>query len=74
LADEEAATRSDALGLTARERELLTLLAQQLSNRAIAQRLDGSERTVENHAASLFGKLGVASHADAAALARRHSS
>ena len=63
-------TRDDPLGLTAREREVLDLLAQQLSNRAIALRLHRSERTVENHVAALLGKLGVASRAEAAALAR----
>jgi DNA-binding CsgD family transcriptional regulator len=63
-------TRSDPLGLTAREREVLNLLALQLSNRAIADRLHRSERTVENHVAALLGKLGVASRADAAALTR----
>jgi DNA-binding CsgD family transcriptional regulator len=63
-------TRDDPLGLTAREREVLDLLAQQLSNRAIAERLHRSERTVENHVATLLGKLGVASRAEAAARAR----
>jgi DNA-binding NarL/FixJ family response regulator len=58
------------LGLTAREREVLNLLALHISNRAIADRLHRSERTVENHVAALLGKLGVASRADAAALAR----
>ena len=61
-------TRDDAQGLTAREREVLDLLAQRLSNRAIAQRLHRSERTVENHVAALLTKLGVATRADAAAL------
>ena len=61
-------TRVDPLGLTLREREVLDLLAQQLSNRAIAQRLHRSERTVENHVAALLGKLGVATRTDAAAL------
>ena len=65
-------TRDDALGLTAREREVLNLLALQLANRASAARLHRSERTVENHVAALLGKLGVASRADAAALARAH--
>ena len=62
-------TRDDSLGLTAREREVLDLLAQRLSNRAIAERLHRSERTVENHVAALLGKLGVATRAEAAALA-----
>jgi DNA-binding CsgD family transcriptional regulator len=65
-------TRVDPLGLTAREREVLDLLTQQLSNRAIAERLHRSERTVENHVSALLGKLGVASRADAAALVRAH--
>lgn len=63
-------TRDDPLGLTAREREVLELLAQQLSNRVIAERLHRSQRTVENHVAALLAKLGVATRADAAALAR----
>ena len=63
-------TRTDPLGLTARERQVLDLLARQLSNRAIAQQLHRSERTVENHVAALLGKLGVVGRADAAALAR----
>lgn len=63
-------TRGDPLGLTAREREVLDLLALQLSNRAIADRLHRSERTVENHVAALLGKLGVASRTEAAVLER----
>ena len=62
-------TRDDAQGLTAREREVLDLLAQRLSNRASAQRMHRSERTVENHVAALLAKLGVATRAEAAALA-----
>ena len=58
-------TRVDPLGLTTREREVLQLLAQRLSNRAIAERLHRSERTVENHVAALLGKLGVASRNEA---------
>ena len=61
-------TRDDPLGLTAREREVLELLAARLSNREIAQRLHRSERTVENHVAALLAKLQVATRADAAAL------
>jgi DNA-binding NarL/FixJ family response regulator len=62
-------TRDDPLGLTARERQVLDLLAQRLSNRDIAERLHRSERTVENHVAALLGKLGVASRDAAVARA-----
>jgi DNA-binding CsgD family transcriptional regulator len=65
-------TRVDPLGLTAREREVLLLLAQRLSNRAIAERLHRSERTVENHVAALLGKLGVASRSEAVERAGLH--
>ena len=65
-------TRVDPLGLTAREREVLQLLAQRLSNRAIAERLHRSERTVENHVAALLGKLGAASRTEAAERAGLH--
>ena len=63
-------TRDDPLGLTAREREVLDLLAERLSNRDIAQRLHRSERTVENHVAALLAKLGVRTRAEAAAAAQ----
>ena len=62
-------TRNDLLGLTARERQVLELLALRLSNRDIALRLHRSERTVENHVAALLGKLGVASRDEAVARA-----
>jgi DNA-binding CsgD family transcriptional regulator len=60
-----AATRGDPLGLTTREREVLELLAQRLSNGAIAARLHRSERTVENHVATLVAKLGASNRQDA---------
>jgi DNA-binding CsgD family transcriptional regulator len=62
-------TRDDPLGLTARERQVLELLALRLSNRNIALRLHRSERTVENHVAALLGKLGVGSRDEAVARA-----
>ena len=51
--------------LTARERELLALLAEGLTNRAIAARLSITERTVEHHITQIFMKLGLDEDRDA---------
>ncbi|RME84462.1 MAG: DNA-binding response regulator [Caldilineae bacterium] len=56
--------------LTEREREVLTLIAQGLTNRAIAERLVLSEKTVRNHVSNIFGKLQVADRAEAIIRAR----
>lgn len=57
--------------LTEREREVLELLAQGLSNKDIAQRLYLSVRTVEGHLVNVYGKLGVHSRTEAALYAVR---
>jgi DNA-binding NarL/FixJ family response regulator len=46
-------------GLTSREREVLSLVAEGLSNTAIANRLFVVERTVEAHTTQIFRKLGL---------------
>src|SRR5262245_35702288 len=56
--------------LTARERQVLALMADGLSNADIAERLRISEKTVRNFASSLFEKLGVRSRAQAIVFAR----
>ncbi|MBV9280543.1 MAG: helix-turn-helix transcriptional regulator, partial [Chloroflexi bacterium] len=51
--------------LTAREAEVLGLLAGAASNREIAERLVISPRTVETHLANIYGKLGVRGRTEA---------
>ncbi len=58
--------------LTAREREVLALLAQGLDNEAIAERLVVTKRTVQNHVSNIYGKLGLTSRTAAALYAIRH--
>ena len=58
------ATRTDPLGLSARERCVFGLLQTGLSNRAMAQRLHRSERTVEHHVSAVLAKLGITSRAE----------
>jgi DNA-binding CsgD family transcriptional regulator len=58
-----------AAGLTAREVEVLRLVAGGATNRAIAEQLVLSERTVDRHVSNIFAKLGVSSRTAAAAYA-----
>ncbi len=59
--------------LTARERQIASLVAAGLSNRAIADRLVISERTAQNHVQHILGKLDFANRAQIAAWASRQS-
>jgi DNA-binding NarL/FixJ family response regulator len=56
--------------LTAREREVLDLIAKGLNNQAIANRLSISEKTVRNHISNIFNKLQVVDRAQAIVKAR----
>lgn len=56
--------------LTAREREILELVARGLNNQAITQRLVLSPKTVRNHVSNIFSKLQVADRAEAIVRAR----
>jgi DNA-binding CsgD family transcriptional regulator len=66
-----AAARRSPAGLTAREAEILDLLAAGLGNRQIADRLYLSARTVEHHVSAVLRKLEVRTRGEAAAAAAR---
>ena len=65
-----AQSDGDAI-LTARELEVLALLAEGASNKVIARRLGISVHTAKFHVASLCGKLGASSRTEAVTLAAR---
>jgi DNA-binding NarL/FixJ family response regulator len=67
-----AASGGEAHGLTGRELEVLRLVASGRTNRAIAERLSISERTVERHVSNIFNKLRVSSRTAATAHAYEH--
>lgn len=56
-------------GLTAREQQILDLIAEGLTNRQISSNLSISESTVENHVHHIFVKLGISNRAQAVARA-----
>jgi DNA-binding NarL/FixJ family response regulator len=65
------APEPDRLGLTAREFEVLRLVAAGRSNREIAAELFISAKTASVHVSNILGKLGVTSRGEAAAAAHR---
>ena len=68
--DQPATNDAVFAALSARERQVLTLMAEGLGNAEIAERLQISDKTVRNHASNIFDKLGVWSRAQAIVFAR----
>jgi ATP/maltotriose-dependent transcriptional regulator MalT len=68
----EIEDRRAETGLSARELEVLRLIAEGLTNGEIATRLVLSEHTVHRHVSNILRKLGVSSRVAAAAYAHRH--
>jgi DNA-binding CsgD family transcriptional regulator len=66
-----AATRENPFGLTARQSQILALLADGLTNAQIAARLHLSPKTVDHHVTAILTKLNVHAREEAAALAKR---
>ncbi|MFI6764795.1 response regulator [Streptomyces sp. NPDC050355] len=70
--EDEARPEEDALsGLSPREREILDLIGEGLTNRQIGARLYLSEKTIKNHISRMLSKLGVERRIQAAMLATR---
>jgi DNA-binding CsgD family transcriptional regulator len=65
------ATRANPAGLTARQLDVLALLAEGLSNADIAARLVISPKTADHHVSAILAKLDVRTRGEAAVVARR---
>ena len=65
---DSATTRAQSV-LTARQLDIVALVARGLSNKEIGRELDITERTVKDHVSLIFGRLGAVNRADAIARA-----
>jgi NarL family two-component system response regulator LiaR len=72
LVHASAGPRPPGLGLTEREREVLSLMAKGLNNSQIAQKLVISASTTKFHVSNILSKLGVSTRTEAVALAVRN--
>jgi DNA-binding NarL/FixJ family response regulator len=72
--EESAASHEshESAGLTGREMEVLRLVASGKTNRAVAEALEISEKTVARHVSNIFTKLDLSSRAAATAYAYEH--
>jgi DNA-binding NarL/FixJ family response regulator len=67
----ERSSRPPPVDLTAREREVLSLVVAGMANKQIARRLGISEKTVKGHLTNLFQRIGVTDRTQAALWAER---
>jgi two-component system, NarL family, response regulator DevR len=68
-----SARQSDPLAeLTEREREILELIGEGLTNRQIGERLHLAEKTIKNYVTSVLSKMGMTRRTEAAVYAARH--
>ena len=67
------ASHADGPELTLRERQVLELIADGLTNRQIGERLELAEKTVKNYVSGLFAKLGMERRTQAAVYGAKHS-
>jgi DNA-binding NarL/FixJ family response regulator len=72
MSDPRPVTRAERAQLTARELEIVSLVAQGFRNKEIADKLSISEQTVKNHLHNIFDKLGVSDRLELALYAIHH--
>ncbi|MGH9778881.1 MAG: LuxR C-terminal-related transcriptional regulator, partial [Candidatus Acidiferrales bacterium] len=72
MSDPRPVTRAERAQLTAREQEIVSLVAQGFRNKEIAEKLSISEQTVKNHLHNIFDKLGVSDRLELALYAIHH--